>query len=85
MDDIRAKGEKAAFCETNAVNIMERDTGFAKGIVDDGEGPISMVLCGVSRLEPLARRSYVGVPDVGEDGGRSVYVVFDDACAKLVG
>jgi hypothetical protein len=74
-----------AFSVANTVNLMQSHSSLLDGVLDDLERPFSVVQRRVFRLETLAWRRNIRVPDIGEDGCGVVCVVPDNPSTKLVG
>lgn len=54
-----------AFGEAYAINIVDRYVRFSQGVVDDFQGPFTMVEGSVTGLKTFARRGDIGVTDIG--------------------
>lgn len=72
------------FCETNTVDVMQRYVGLFHGVLDHSHGPLTMMLRCVAGQEALSRRGDVGVPDIRQHCGGTVWRVLDYSCSKFV-
>jgi len=73
------------FREAYTVEILDLYLRFLQRVLDDGVYPLSVVSCSILRQKSLSWRCDVRVPDIGQDGGRPIGIVFDDPCAEFIG
>lgn len=73
------------FREAYTVEILDPHPRRLQRILDDGMYPLSVVSRGVLREEALSWGCDVRVPDVGQDSGGPIWIVFDDPRAEFIG
>ena len=73
------------FREAYAVEILDLDPCILQRILNDGVYPLSVVSRSILRQEALSRGCDVRMPDVGQDSGRPIRVMFDNPRAEFIG
>lgn len=70
---------------TYTIQVFHLNIGLFNCTLDNFEGPLSMVLSGVSWKESFSGRRYICVSYISKRIRGTIHSVLDDPCTQLVG
>jgi len=71
--------------EADTVEILDPHPCLLQRILDDRVYPLSVMSRSILRQETLSWGCDVRVPDVRQDGGQPISIMFDNPCAEFIG
>ena len=76
---------RGTFREAYTVEILDLYLRVLQRVLDDGVYPLSVMSRSILRQKALSRGCNICVPDIRQDSGRPIGIVFDNPCAKFIG
>jgi hypothetical protein len=86
MNNPSNPGEKLrlAFGKAYAIEIMDRYVGLSQAVINHFQRPLAVMQGRIARLKSFSRWCDVRMSNIGQDGGRAIFCMFDDSSTKFI-